>query len=83
MECELTYLCQPLTFQVISNKKLPFPGVMFFVNSFFTILDRVFILSPSCFSRQGGSIHMPYDPERSLINFDLRAPKVKVTYLRK
>ena len=24
---------------------------------------------------------MPYDPERSLINFDLRAPKVKVTYL--
>ena len=79
----MTYLCQPLTFQIIANKKLPLPGAMFFVNNFFAIWDRAFILSTSCFSRQGGSIHMPYDPERSLINFDLRAPKVKVTYLRK
>ena len=56
-----------------------FLDLKFFVNNVFAILDRALILPPSCFSRQGGSIHVLCDPERSLGKFDLRSPKVKVT----
>ena len=37
------------------------------------------ILSPSSFSRQDGSTFVLCDPERSLGDFELRSPKVKVT----
>ena len=33
MVCEFTHLVQPLTFQVKSNKKEPFPGTIFFVKT--------------------------------------------------
>ena len=36
-------------------------------------------MPPSCFSRRGASTHVSCDPERSLVQFDLRSRKVKVT----
>ena len=70
MLCELTYLGQPLTFQIRSNKKCSVfrdvNFVKFFVNTFFAIWDRAMNLPPSSFSRQGRSTHLLCDPERSL-----------------
>ena len=48
-----------------------FPGLVFH-DSFSSITSFVFLL-------QGGSTHILCDPERSVGNFDLRSPKVKVT----
>ena len=36
-------------------------------------------MTPSCFSRQGGSIHMLFILERSILKFDLRSRQVKIT----
>ena len=50
----------------------------FFVNNFIVVWDRALILPPSPLSRQGGSTHILCDTERSLGNFDLTSPKIKV-----
>ena len=43
------------------------------------LFERPLIFPPSCLSRQCGSIHILYDPERSLGYFDLGSRQVKVT----
>ena len=78
MVYELTYLGQQLTFQVRSNKKCSVSRVSFrhsFSSITFPLLEieRCIVF----FSSRWTSLLC--DPQRSLGNFDLRSPKVKVT----
>ena len=60
-------------------EKVRFLGKCLFMNNFSSTKDRGMIWTPSCSSRQAGSIHMFFILGRSILKFDLRSRQVKVT----
>ena len=73
-------------FRSVETKEAPFLGTFFreiFRQLLLRYLDRAMIVTLVCFTRQGESSHILFDPERSLGNFEHKSHKVKVTDLLK